>query len=153
MGMHQGRGHVVKTWLKVLLFIIGAATLLLFITFPRGLHPERQVTESDVQELRESFPDFIKERIITEKQKGTLKSLSITSVEPKEDDVVHLSYVLKFDNLIDGEKAESAVEATAILHKQGINTWKVEKVFSQKETVDFNDGVLVSGKKGAETEP
>jgi hypothetical protein len=144
---------VVKTWLKVLLLIIGAATLLLFATFPRGLHSERQVTDTDIKELRESFPDFIKERIITEQQKGKLKSLSITTVDAKEDDVVHLSYILKFDNLIEGEKAESSVEATAILHKQSVNTWKVEKVFSQKETVDFNDGVLISGKKGNETEP
>ena len=135
--MHQMTGEALKSSLRRLVLILVVTIFVggLFLTFKY-----RQSTillEAQITELKKDFPEFLAERLKIEKKDSKLLKVEIVSVDRDLNGLFKISYSLFFDDVVAGKLTPSSVEATAFLQKSENEIWKVVKITTKKETVDF----------------
>lgn len=120
--------------------ILSAVALLLFLTSTLIVFKgrERQLFDAKIVELKASLPEFLAERLKKEKKESRLRQVNIVSVDRKGSGIVNVAYSLLFDDLVSGRLTPSSVEATAVLKNEN-EIWKVVKITTKKETVDFTN--------------
>lgn len=131
-----------KTWRWFFmgpLFIIGLFGFMAIIIVMNMNHfTGRYFTDSEIQELKESFPSFLAERLQREKKNSRLLKVEILSVKDMRNGRVNIGYAMLFDDLVEGKWIPSNVEASATLQSDH-QIWKVVQVNPTKEIINFDD--------------
>ncbi len=133
-----------QNWLRLIVVMVAIAGAGLWFSLHLSVRSQTGITQADLDELREEFPKFIQERMVAENQTGNLRKINVKTIDTQEDGIVVLTYQLLFDNVIDGENATTSYEAIALINKENASEWKVLKILSQKEILNFLDGTKIT---------
>jgi hypothetical protein len=125
----------VRLGLIATIFIGMSAASIVFFNKSKSL-PE--ISQGQLQELRESFPEFLSDRLKKEKKDSKLLKVDIVSMSEVHEGMVKIAYSILFDDLVHGIVTPSSVDATATLRREK-DIWKVVSILTQKESFDLQD--------------